>query len=83
MPSTYSVRETSERYGVTAHTVLVWIRSGELKALNVGRRADAKKPRWRITEQALAEFESKRSPAPPVRRAKRRKRPAGVIEFYK
>jgi excisionase family DNA binding protein len=78
----YTVEELTHRFGVTEHTVLIWIRAGELKAINVGRTPDGRKPRWRISDQALAEFEAKRTPTPPVPRTKRRKRPAGVIEFY-
>jgi excisionase family DNA binding protein len=79
----YTVEDVTDRYGVIEHTVLKWIHSGELKAINVGRTPAARKPLWRITEQALAEFEAKRTPAPPPPRAKRRKSPAGIIEFYK
>lgn len=80
---TYSVRDLCERYAVGEHTVLTWIRSGELRAVNVGRRPDGKKPRWRITEEALAVFEVARTSAPPKPRAPRRKRPNDVIDFYK
>jgi excisionase family DNA binding protein len=83
MSSTLSVRDLCERYGVTEHTVLGWIRSGELRALNVGRKAGARKPRWRITQSALEEFEQRRTPTPLPPRARRRKRQADVIEFYK
>jgi len=79
---TLSVRNLCERYGVSEHTVLGWIRSGELKAVNVGRRLGAKKPRWRITEVALEAFEQLRTPTAPAPRGRRKKRPAGVIEFY-
>jgi hypothetical protein len=79
-----TVRDIQRRYAVTVHTVLGWIRSGELRAVNVGRRPGAKKPRWRITVEALAAFEQARTPTPPQPRAGRRKRAgAGVIEFYK
>lgn len=78
----YWVRELCERWGVSEHTVLTFIRNGELKAVNVARTPTGKKPRWRITEQAIAEFEAKRTPTPPAPRGKRRKRPEGVIEFY-
>src|SRR5687768_11565615 len=57
MSSTLTVREVQERYGVTEHTVLGWIRSGELKAINVGVTPGKKKPRWRITQEALDAFE--------------------------
>jgi excisionase family DNA binding protein len=83
MSSTLSVREICERYGVGEHTVLGWIRSGELRAVNVGRRLGTKKPRWRITQEALDAFEALRTPRPPAPRTRRRKRPADVIEFYK
>jgi excisionase family DNA binding protein len=45
----YTIQDLQRRYGVTVHTVLGWIRSGELRAVNVGRRRGARKPRWRIT----------------------------------
>jgi excisionase family DNA binding protein len=83
MSSTFSVRDLCERYAVSEHTVLGWIASGELRALNVGRRLGAKKPRWRITQEALDAFEALRTPTPPPPKTRRKARPAGVIEFYK
>jgi excisionase family DNA binding protein len=83
MSSTLSVHDLTERFGVSEHTVLAWIRSGELRAVNVGRRPGGKKPRWRITQEALEQFELARTPTPPLPRARRQKRPADVIEFYK
>ncbi|MCX7419644.1 MAG: helix-turn-helix domain-containing protein [Planctomycetia bacterium] len=79
---TYSVRDLTERYAVNEHTILVWIRSGELKAINVGRSPDKKKPRWRITESALAAFELARTPTPTPPRTRRKKQSTNVIEFY-
>ena len=61
MSSTLSVRDVCERLGVNEHTVLGWIRSGELRAVNVGRRPGGKKPRWRITQEALEAFEQLRT----------------------
>jgi excisionase family DNA binding protein len=83
MSSTLSVRDLCERYGVGEHTVLGWIRSGELRAVNVGRRPGARKPRWRITQEALSAFELARTLAPVLPRTRRKRRPADVIEFYK
>jgi excisionase family DNA binding protein len=82
MSSTLSVRDLTERYGVSQHTVLGWIRSGELRAVNVGRKLGAKKPRWRITHEALEAFEALRTPTPPAPRTRWKKRPVDVIEFY-
>ena len=42
-----TVAEVAERFGVDPHTVLGWIRKGEMLAINVGR-SRGKKPRWRI-----------------------------------
>jgi excisionase family DNA binding protein len=81
MSSTFSVRDLCERYHVSVHTVLEWIRSGELRAVNVGRRPGAKKPRWRIPQAALDDFELARTATPPPPRARRKKLPS-VIAFY-
>jgi predicted site-specific integrase-resolvase len=54
MSSALSVHDLCERYAVSEHTVLHWINSGQLHAVNVGRRQGAKRPRWRITPDALA-----------------------------
>jgi excisionase family DNA binding protein len=83
MSSTLSVRDVCDRYGVGQHTVLGWIVRGELRAINVGRRLGSRKPRWRITREALEMFEQLRTPTPPAPRIRRRKQPVGVMEFIK
>jgi excisionase family DNA binding protein len=79
----FTVQDIQRRYGVTVQTVLGWIRSGELRALHVGRRPGAKKPRWRIPQASLDAFEALRATSAPLPKARRRKHPAEVIEFYK
>lgn len=81
MSSTYSVKDLCESYGVGEHTVLAWIRSGELHCIDVSRKQGGR-PKWRATEEALAAFELARTHTPPLPRTKRRKRPADVIQFY-
>jgi excisionase family DNA binding protein len=71
-----------ERYGVSEHTVLAWIRSGELRAINVGRRPGARKPRWRVTAEALRAFEERRTPTTTPPRTRRPKQAPDVIQFY-
>ena len=68
------VRQVAARYGVGEHTVLAWIKSGELRAVNCGRSPAAKKPRWRITPEALEAFELLRSASPPPPKPTRRRR---------
>jgi excisionase family DNA binding protein len=81
--STLSVKDVCERYGVSVHTVLTWIESGELRAINVGVAPGKLKPRWRITAAALEAFELARTQAPAPSKSRRRKRAADVIEFYR
>jgi transposase len=71
---TYDVNDIMRRYNVTQHTVLGWIASGELKAINVGTVPGKRKPRWRITEAAIAEFEAQRATTPT--KPRQRKSPA-------
>jgi len=79
----FTVKDLCARYGVAAHTVLNWIASGELRAINIGRKLSAKKPRWRITKESLERFETTRATAPPPTPARSRKRSSRVIEFYR
>jgi hypothetical protein len=76
-------RALADRYGTTTQTILNWIRRGELKAINIGRTPNGRKPRWRISEAAVAEFEAGRTQrvAAPVRRRKRGSGSA-IVEFY-
>lgn len=78
---TYGVKDLCERYGVGEHTVLGWIRRGELRAIDVSRKAGGR-PKWRITAEALAAFEIARTPTPPAPTKRRKRRSSGVIEFY-
>lgn len=57
---TFSVRDLQKRYACSEHKILEWINSGELRAINCVVRV-GKKPRWRITAEAVAEFEEART----------------------
>lgn len=77
-----NVKELCERFAVGEHTILGWIKSGELRAINVGRRPGSKKPRWRVTAEALATFELVRTHNSPPPRTRRRKHSTEVIQFF-
>ncbi len=79
---TYTIKDIVARYTVTERTVLVWIRSGDLKAINVGRSLAKKKPRWRITERALNDFELLRASQTPIPPRRRRKKDPNVTQYY-
>jgi transposase len=79
---TYAIKDLCERFAVGEHTVLAWIRRGELKAIDVSRNQGGR-PKWRITPEALETFEQLRTTTPSPSKTQRKKRPADVIEFYK
>lgn len=79
---TYSVKQIGERFKVGEHTVLGWIRAGELQAINVARTPGGK-PHWRVSAEALQTFELLRTAMPVVPQSHRRRHPAkNVITFY-
>ena len=73
--------EVAKRYGVSAETVLDWIRSGELRAINVARKS-ATRPRYRVDISDLDEFERGRQVAVTTRRRNRRKSQPAVHEYF-
>lgn len=78
-----TTKAIAKRYTVSVETVLKWIKAGELKAVNVSRSARSGKPRYRVSDAALAEFEQARSAAVPTPKpARRRPAPEGTIRFY-
>lgn len=79
-----TVQQVAECYQVDEHTVLFWLRTKELEAVNVGR-SRGRRPRWRITEEALAAFEAARTATPPATLPTPRRKKCsetGVIQFY-
>ena len=61
--------EIAKRFGCKPETVIVWIRNGELAAIDLARRGSMR-PRYRVSPEALATFELTRTVAPrtpPVR----------------
>lgn len=72
----------AKHYAVGVGTVLGWIHSGELAAINVG--SGPKRPRWRIMPEALEAFERRRASQPPAPKSSRRRRKAdpSVIEYF-
>lgn len=62
--ATYGIKDLCERFAVGEHTVLGWIHRGEMRAIDVSRKQGGR-PKWRITQEALAAFELLRTPSPP------------------
>jgi hypothetical protein len=75
--------EVAMLWRCTAEHVLDVIRDGRLRAFSLSKPG-SKRPRWLITDEAIAEYESQHQARPAVKPVRRqRKRTDGVIEFYK
>lgn len=72
--------ELAARWGIDAHKVLSWIRSGEFRAIDVSTRRGSR-PRFLIDLSDIAVFEQRRVVQPPTPR-RRRRQPAGMIEYF-
>jgi hypothetical protein len=80
----YSTQDIMRRFNVSQGTVLGWIRSGELKAVNASANRGSRRPLWRVPAAALEAFEASRANLPAPEPARRRpEKPGAVIEFYK
>lgn len=80
---TYSPAEIAERWGCKVDKVLSLIGARELVAMNLATSRTAGKPRWRISPEALEDFERGRSTQPkPKSVTRRRTKDTGVIEFF-
>lgn len=53
-------RQVARERQIRAEKVLGWIRTGELRAVNMALHMTSK-PRWKISREALAEFDLARS----------------------
>lgn len=77
-----TVAEVAERLGINTTKVGKFIGDGSLRAIDVSYEPHKGKPRWRISIEALADFEAARSntPAPPPKN-RRKVIPRPPIEF--
>jgi excisionase family DNA binding protein len=73
--------EVARRYGVSAEKVVAWIRTGELRAINLALRRSGR-PRWRIDHADLLAFESRRAAVPSPPTSRRRRKSPDVIEYF-
>ena len=59
----YTVQEAANVLACDDETILAQIHSGELPAVNIARRLQAKRPTWRIAEGELGRWLLKRGNA--------------------
>lgn len=80
-PRRFVPADVADRFGVGLNKVLAWIRSGELRAVNVAASLNGR-PRWRIDLADVLAFEQRRS-AKPVSVQRRQQRSSNtVIEYF-
>lgn len=72
----FTTADVARRYRVGQSKVLLWIKLGELTAINTSSAMCAR-PRYVVTADALEQFERRRS-AKPVAKVQRRQRSAVV-----
>lgn len=80
MPSWRTPPQIAEELAIDVSKVLSWIHTGQLVAVNVAEKV-AGRARWRIAQTEFEAFLNRRQRRPQVV-VKRRKKQAGVIEFY-
>lgn len=74
--------EVALRYGIKADRVIVLIRTGLIRAIDVSS-PESQRPRFRIHEDDLVAFEERREVRPaPTKTTRRRKASENVIEFF-
>ena len=75
--------EVADQLRVSPDKVLSWIRSGELRAVNVAKRLGGR-PRYRVSIEDLAAFMERRAVVPEVKVVRRRRRrDPHVTEFFR
>jgi hypothetical protein len=80
----FSIQDVADQLGCSPGTVKAVVRSGELAAFSASRSPTSRKPRLRISADALAQFIAARTVVPqvaPVRQ--RRKHDDDVIHFFR
>jgi helix-turn-helix protein len=77
----YTPREVARVLRVSPDRVRLWIKQGELSAINTAT-ARCGKPRFVILPHHLAEFEASRRADAPAKPAPRRRRSPAGIDFY-
>jgi len=73
-----SIQDLADQYGASTKTFRAWIKSGELKAVNVSRDQKSQRPRYMVRKSDLDKFFEDRTTADvdrPARRAKFRRTP--------
>lgn len=72
--------EIAAETGSRPETVILWIRSGELRGVDLSRRGSAK-PRFRVRKEDFEDFLRRRAVATPAAPSPRVRRDTGVTQY--
>jgi Uma2 family endonuclease len=73
--------ELAKQWGVDVAKILHWVKSGELKAINIATDRNGR-ARYAIDVADIAIFEASRSVQPPVAWIRRRRADPNVIQYF-
>jgi hypothetical protein len=76
----FSVADLCRRWKVGQGKIHGFLRRGELVGVNLAANTSAR-PQWRITAEAVKDFERRRTSAPPPKPERRRRR-TPAVDFY-
>lgn len=75
--------ELAARWGIAPEKVIVWIKSGELRAIDASLFRGGAKPRYLIDETDIEAFETARQVAPPLPTSRRRRNTTDIVRNFR
>lgn len=74
--------QLAEQWGVSPDKIIGWIRSGELRAIDISTKRGSPRPRYLVDRRDIEAFELARAVIPPAPRQRRRRRDPAVKEYF-
>ena len=74
--------QLGKMWGVSPDKILAFIRSGELRAIDVSSNRGSPRPRYLIDRADIEAFETARTVVPPAPRARRRRKLQNIREYF-
>jgi len=76
-----TIPDVAKDFGVSERTVQKWVEAGELRAVNVSRDRNSKKPRLRVLDSDLQAFLAGRTVGTERKQSRRRGRPKAARKY--
>lgn len=72
----------ARKLGVCPSKILRWIKTGQLRGIDISETPGTGRPRYRVDPLDLATFLDQRSVSPPSPSRRRRRQPDGVHQYF-